>query len=112
VKLESVGRIIVTRELDLEGGEKVLVTIGAPQPTPGHSDYYCPYVIAGLGSAKVRYAIGIDTMQALDLALRTIGSDLYSSTEYSEGHLRYLGMRNLGFPVHSGFGIVLPPENE
>jgi hypothetical protein len=112
MKLESVGTIIATRDLDLEGGEPVLITIGAPRQTPGHPDYYCPFMIAGLGSGKIRYAVGFDTMQALDLALRTIGSDLYSSQEYLEGRLRYLGMKNLGFPVYSGFGIVLPPENE
>jgi hypothetical protein len=98
--------------LDLEGGEKVLVTIGAPQQTPGHPDYYCPFVIVGLGSGKVRCVIGIDTMQALDLALKAVGTELYTSPEYLEGRLRYLGMKNLGFPVFSGQGIVLPPENE
>jgi hypothetical protein len=112
MKLDSVGRIIATRDLDLDGVEKVLVTIGAPQQTPGHADYYCPFTISGFGSREVRYAVGIDTMQALDLALRAIGSDLYSSQEYLEGRLRYLGMKNLGFPVLPGFGIIVPPENE
>ena len=112
MKLVTVGKVIATRDLDLEDGGKVLITIGAPQQTPGHQDYYCPYMIAGLGDGKVRYAVGIDTLQALDLALRAIGSDLYLSTEYTQGNLRYLGMRNLGFPVHCGIGIVLPPENE
>jgi hypothetical protein len=90
----------------------VIVTIGLPQPTPGHQDFYCPFRIDWPGGERASYSIGIDTMQALTLALQSIGSDLYSSPEYLSGRMRYLGMKNLGLPVLSNMGIIVPPENE
>jgi hypothetical protein len=78
--LDNVGEVIATRELKLsrDRGERtgVLVLLGKPQQLPNHTDYYCPYQIKGAGPDKVRYECGIDQLQALLLAISTLGVEL------------------------------------
>lgn len=102
MKIDSLGEIIAERKLNIVGDEhrKLIVKIGKPQTFPDSLDYYCPYQIIGLGKEKIRYAGGIDAVQALILALKMIGADLYTSKESVEGKLRWEGDEkgNLGFP--------------
>jgi hypothetical protein len=80
VKLESVGEVIAARTLKLLTNQgtlsEVFVLVGKPERLPDHPDYYCPYQIKGAGSDKVRYACGIDALQALLLTLSTLGVEL------------------------------------
>jgi hypothetical protein len=112
LKLTSVGQVIATRELDIADGSKVLVTIGIPQPFPELTSFYCPYQIDGLGKRHVRYAGGVDAVQALELAMKCIATDLYTSDAFKSDKLRHLGMRNLGFPYLDAIAELVPPENE
>lgn len=109
MELKNVGIPIAKRELELEGATKVTVTIGKPEKFPGNDDYYCPYQIAGLGDGKVRYAGGIDGVQALLLTLEMIGADLYTSAEAQHGKLTWSDERALGFPVPDSIRDLLPP---
>jgi hypothetical protein len=99
-KLDSVGTVIAVRNLDLRGGKEVVVTIGMPRKTPDEDDYYCPYQITGADRSDIRYAVGVDAVQALELALRMIGADLYTSNEALNGALSWEGGidGDLGFP--------------
>ncbi len=101
MKIDKVETIIATRELILIDGKKVSVIIGKPEKFPDSDDYYCPYQIMGIGRESVRYAGGIDSVQALILTLNMIGSDLYTSKEAKAGILRWVGGErgDLGFPV-------------
>ena len=110
MKLESVGEIIATRELDLAGSEeKLTVSIGIPKKFPDSSDYFCPFEIRRLRSGKVSYAGGIDGIQALLLALKKIGAELYTSEEAKSGALLWKGARkgNLGFPVPDSLSDIV-----
>lgn len=114
MKLDSVGEIIAARELILSGSEnKVTVIIGRPQRFPDAIDYYCPYQISGLGESKVRYAGGIDTIQAFVLALQRVGVDLYTSKEAKAGLLKWEGSDkgNLGFPVPDFVNELIPSDD-
>ena len=114
VKLDSVGEIIAVRELFLSGSkDKVTVIIGRPQRFPDSTDYYCPYQIGGLGESKVRYAGGIDTIQAFLLALQRVGVDLYTSKEAKAGMLKWEGSDkgNLGFPVPESVSDLVPSDD-
>ncbi len=71
----ELGTIIATRTFEL-GTDKIVVLIGIPQKFPDGPDYYCPYQINGIGSEKVRYAGGVDSIQALQLCLNLISYDL------------------------------------
>jgi hypothetical protein len=103
MELRDVGIVIARRELKLRYG-KITVLIGKPEPFPDGSDYYCPYQIIGLGTERVRRAGGIDSIQALHLALEMIGADLHASPEAQTGELSWeCGENgNLGFPVPEG----------
>jgi hypothetical protein len=81
MKLNDVGMVVASRELNLPAEKKVTVTIGKPEKLPDAEDYYCPYLIAGIGGERVRYAGGVDAVQALELAFKMIGTDLYTSQE-------------------------------
>jgi hypothetical protein len=110
IELKDVGVVIATRELTLDGNQKVEVLIGKPEPRPDGIDWYCPYQTIGRESGKVFYGIGVDTVQALILALSMVGAELYCSEEYREGRLTWDCGRNcdLGFPVPHGIRDVLP----
>lgn len=102
MRLENVGRILAERALDLEvtgRRREVRVLIGAPEPLPGSSDFFCAYQIIGLDDPTVRYAGGVDAAQALYLAMEAVGTQLAATTEARSGRLTWYGERALGFPV-------------
>src|SRR5260221_331997 len=99
---EKIGEIIAKRELQCSGAtEPVTVLIGKPQKFSDGDDFFCPYQITGGGFNKVNHAAGIDTVQALALALRMIGADLNFSSAGKAGQLSWIGGEgsNLGFPI-------------
>ena len=103
MNLPNVGDVIATRMLHLigEAAKEIRVLIGKPRPFPAGRDFYCPYQITGLGDEKVRYAGGIDAVQALQLAMRMIACDLGLLNESSGRKLRWEGDESgdLGFPT-------------
>jgi hypothetical protein len=102
---------IATRILELAGETPGEVTVGIMRPAPDGGDYKCGYQIVGIGSGKVRYIFGADSMQALVLALQAIGVDLYTSEAAKEGRLTSYGSRNLGFPVPDIIADLVPKES-
>ena len=102
MKLTSVGEVIAVRHLRVTGADAtVTVMIGKPKPFPDGQDYYCPYQIRGLGSEGVRYAGGVDSVQALVMALEGIRTTLSTSQEAKAGRLNWLDQSDLGFPLPS-----------
>jgi hypothetical protein len=104
MKLDDVGETIAMRKLSLLRDDgppsEVLALLGKPKQSPGYPDYYCPYQIKGAGSETVRYMCGIDAFQALQLAIRSLGSELEVLNQRLGGNLRWEGdeMGWLGFP--------------
>ena len=104
-------RILLTAD-----GRDVKVTLSFPsQPagfgTPERTDKCCHYVIDGLGSSHTREVWGIDSFQAVQLAMQSIGAELYSSQEAKSGNLRWsagIVEGDLGFPVPSRLQDLLP----
>ena len=109
---------IAVRMLTLVGvqgdAKKIEVIIGKPERFADSEDYFCPYKIIGLGKEKIKYAAGIDGIQAIQLAMKMIGADLYSSKEAKEGFLKWEGgdEGDLGFinPYLKGHGDALGRE--
>lgn len=54
---------------------KYEVRIGKPEPD-GAGDWRCAYHVRGIGMRSPRYAFGVDSVQALILALNAVRSDL------------------------------------
>jgi hypothetical protein len=107
MKIQTISEMIATRSLQLGEGQEsseVLVLIGKPQKLPDHSDFYCPYQVKGAGDEKIRYACGIDPLQALLLALSKLQVDLEVLNKDLGGKLRW------EFDDNHGFGLPpLPP---
>ncbi|HEX3664965.1 MAG TPA: hypothetical protein VHU23_07020 [Rhizomicrobium sp.] len=109
--LENVGIVIASRELTLDDKQAIPILIGKPEILPGSDDWYCPHQAAGIGSGKVRYAIGVDPVQALVLSLSMLGAELYCSPEYEAGRLNWECGKvrgNLGLPVPENIRDVFP----
>jgi uncharacterized protein DUF6968 len=104
LKLTSVGQVIATRAIRMQGSSDTafIVKIGLPCQFPDSTDYYCPIQITTKSgeSNAVRYAAGIDAVQALQLAMKAVGAILYSLNEEAGGKLRWDGDEegDLGFP--------------
>jgi hypothetical protein len=104
LELTSVGEAIATRTIrDQQSGEPWVVKIGLPQRFPGSTDFYCPVQITSISKedGTVLYSAGIDSVQALQLAMKLLGGILLRLNEQSGGHLRWEGDENggLGFPI-------------
>ncbi|WP_166355227.1 DUF6968 family protein [Phytoactinopolyspora limicola] len=90
-------RVIAQRVLERHGRE-VRVLIGEPRPMDGTSgDHVCPYRIEEPDDAAsvTSFAVGVDSVQALMLALSKIGDTLQAN----HGGVTFLGRPQLGFPV-------------
>lgn len=73
--IHEVSEPIAKRTL-MMGAEEVIVTIGKPQLFDDGEDYFCPYSIEYAGQKRVSYAGGMDAVQALQLAMKKVGTDL------------------------------------
>ena len=105
MKLEQIAEVIAVRRLALKDSEtSVALEIGRPEKFPDGEDYFCPYRVVGLGNDKVRYAGGVDAVQALLLALKKVGAQLNTCAEHRDGRLYWLeaDSRDLGLPLPDG----------
>jgi hypothetical protein len=89
------GPIIAERVFELEGRPRaVRVRIGKPRRAPKSGDHWCTFEISGLPEVMRFKVWGIDSLQALQLAMRAAGELLRE-----EGHaLTWCGEQELGFP--------------
>ena len=87
---------IATRKYELNRTLEVLIVI--EKAKPDQNDYRCNYHISGFAQPINGYAMGIDEVQALYLAMQKISIILYSSDEYKEKQLTWLGTFDLGLP--------------
>jgi hypothetical protein len=99
----NIDDIIATRSIEVltkEGSPErtMTVLIGRPTQEPT-GEWRCPYQIIGDGSEHPFGALGLDAVQAIELALKIIGARLAATTEAREGRLRWAGERDLGFPL-------------
>jgi hypothetical protein len=76
---------------------EVEISIGRPfpDPLPG-GDWCCTFRITGLGDDTVRAAFGVDTLQALLLALYKVRLELAERAETASVRLEWLGRSDLG----------------
>lgn len=94
----QLGRVVAERQLVVGSRQRQLVVrLGAPRRVKG--DWGCPYQLLGLGRKAVRVAFGVDSFQALMMALESIRQDLAAIDE----PLTWVG----GQAGDSGFGLIV-----
>jgi hypothetical protein len=82
------------------GEEAFPVEVAIFTPTPDGDDFKCEYRIAWPDNTQVGHAIGIDGIQAIILALRKLGADIYFA---KRGKLVWLEVdRGFGLPLTRG----------
>lgn len=102
----------VDRRFELDGGELV-VSFYRPEKVPG-SDFKCRWTIGWPGGAKGHYAYGVDSIQALMLAMRSVHIELVESEAYKSGKLTLFGQADLDLPPTWGAGPLyyIPPPKD
>src|SRR5262245_14205495 len=88
----ELGDVIATRNLRFTHADgtsvDVSVSLGKPVPDPREPQLtrMCPFQIRGIGDEKTRAIFGIDTMQALILALHILPTELAAIARETGGH--------------------------
>jgi len=92
--------LIAERIINVFGSSKKEISIRIFSPEKQQKDWSCRYVIDWPDQSITRKIHGIDSAQALVLAIYMIGTDLYSSTYHEQGRLSLDGKKGaFGFPV-------------
>ena len=105
--------IIATRLLKLSrAGSDIDIPIRIFAPERSGSAWSCRYEIDWPEGKETMNASGIDSVQALVLALQMIGADIYSSSYHKSGKLVFDAPgRGYGFPVPSSLRDMLIGED-
>ncbi|EMO73581.1 DUF6968 family protein [Leptospira santarosai] len=87
----KLGTVIAERKLSLKVGRKkqtVLIRIGKPKiSNDPKMDWYCPFQISKIGLDTIKAAHGIDSIQALLLAMKMIEAILVHFQKSNPGKL-------------------------
>jgi hypothetical protein len=66
----SLGRVIATRQFTVRGQPRHTAELRIGEPRTFDRDAHCPVQLVGVGDEKVRPIFGVDTVQALQIAVR------------------------------------------
>src|SRR5215472_12500476 len=100
MKIEKIDTVIAEREIDgQQNGRpfKVIVRLGRPflDETGDGPCWCCQYSIMSPVGEHIFYGAGLDSLQALRIAISMVSSEL--STTYAEFGLKWCGEDDLGF---------------
>jgi hypothetical protein len=98
MKIKDLGIVIAERELqgNFNGQPcSIAVKIGKPFMAEDKSWWCCPYSIHTPEEERIFYGAGIDSLQALRIAILNIGAEL--STVYSYLKVTWMGETDAGF---------------
>ncbi|MEJ7623685.1 MAG: hypothetical protein WKF34_06800 [Pyrinomonadaceae bacterium] len=89
----KIGEVIASRSLTIKNADgktsEFVVLIGKPCLTEGSSNFYAPYQFRGIGKENVKYAAGVDTVQAIQLAMVMIGAELDAINSKTGNNIRW-----------------------
>ena len=118
----ELGEVIADRRLTFQAdagwSRDVDVRIGRPIPDPLEADraWMCPYQIVGLGRDRVVGIFGVDSVQALLLAVHTIPAELAAFMRDPGGRFLHLDHLDAGFlagcriALEKGEAVPAPDE--
>lgn len=92
------------------GDSTVIARFFLPTSAAG-DEYQCSWVIIWPTRVQERYTCGLDGIQALMLAMKTVHTELMESDLYKSGNLTYADQYDLDLPPSWGDGqLYIPPE--
>ncbi|WP_336486451.1 DUF6968 family protein [Methylobacterium nigriterrae] len=97
----------------LESNAKKAISIKISIPESDGSSWVCHYEIDWPDHPRKSFAAGIDSVQALHLALQKIGIDIYMSKYHQTGNLYWESPNNgYGFPIpKDGCDLLVGTDN-
>ncbi|MFI5125609.1 MAG: DUF6968 family protein [Candidatus Acidiferrales bacterium] len=98
MRIEKIETVIAERELDgkRDGSPcKVVVRFGKPVRNEKDGSWCCPYSVISPMGERLFYGAGLDSLQALRIAISNVGAEL--KTLYSDLKLTWAGDEDLGF---------------
>jgi hypothetical protein len=106
--------VIATRLLKLRrAGKDIDIPIRIFAPTREAADWACQFEIGWPDQTLTMAAMGVDAVQALELALKMIGAQIYASDHHASGKLMWLEPgKGYGFPVTSGIRDLLVGDDK
>ena|SRR5437867_3877761 len=96
-KIDEIGLVIAERQLDgVDDGKpcRVVVRFGKPFQHPDDDSWCCPYSIRTEKSERVFFGAGVDSLQALRIAISMVSAEL--TTLFSHLALKWAGEDDLG----------------
>lgn len=90
------------------GEDHVVVRFYRPSLASG-GEHQCRWEIAWADRVQQRYACGVDGVQALMLAMKSVQSELMGSDLYKAGKLTYVDQYDLDLPPGWGDGQLYVP---
>jgi hypothetical protein len=98
LNIQDIGTTIAERHFEGDDCGKacqIVVKIGKPLPDENQEGcWYCPYSISNGIDRRLFYGAGVDSLQALRIAISMIEADLKSS--YANLKLQWMGDSELG----------------
>lgn len=106
--------IIATRILTLRNDNKnIEIPIRVFAPEQQKIDWACRVELDWPDGKLIRIAVGVDGIQALELALKLVGAQIYSSDYHESGKLEWLEAgKGYGFPVPNGIRDLLVGDDK
>jgi hypothetical protein len=106
--------VIATRVLKLrQGPGEIPVPIRVFAPEQRESDWACRFEIDWPDETFTLHAMGVDAVQAMELALKMIGASIYGSDHHAAGDLMWLEPgKGYGFPVSHNIRDLLIGDDE
>ena len=92
--IKDVGEVIAIREMEFifDDGrkEKAVLRVGKPFEYNEDLDWYCPYELSTESRKKVFGTVGIDSLQALDLTMKTLRVEIGFWEKHQKGKFYFL----------------------
>jgi hypothetical protein len=107
--------IIATRYLTaIEDDQSLPVRIDIHAPEKEDRAWICRFEIGWPKAPRQDYCLGFDAVQALDLAFKKIGAELYGSAYHAAGKLIFLKRGDgYGFPIiRSSIDLLVGEDKE
>ncbi len=106
LKIKDVGEVISDRDLlfiQHEGKlEQALIRIGKPYKYSEDLNWCCPYEIVTKTHRTIRGTIGIDSLQTLELTMKSLLTEIEYWESSKHGKFRFLDEDDAGFDSISG----------
>ncbi|WIA57406.1 hypothetical protein N6H05_06330 [Sphingobium sp. WTD-1] len=96
MKTDGESPVFVEREFSC-AGQLMLVRFYQPVQMPT-AEYKCEYEILWPDRTRRRHSFGVDSIQALTLAMGIVHVELTASDYYKDGQLTYFDSVDLGLP--------------